>query len=83
MGILQHGPGKVLGDAVPGCCCLPPQGRLRFWGRECMIMLNPLTGQMALSVQACVVKVGLNLLYAGCQNTTLCQCSQTFLLHRT
>lgn len=48
-----------------------------------MIMLNPLTGQMALSVQACVVKVGLNLLYAGCQNTTLCQCSQTFLLHRT
>lgn len=49
-----------------------------------MVVLNPLTGQVAdLSVQACVVKVGLNLLYAGCQNTTLCQCSQTFLLHRT
>lgn len=32
MGILQHGQGKVLEDSASGCCWLPLQGGLRFWG---------------------------------------------------
>lgn len=86
MDILQHGQGKVLGDfrrLSTWMLLSSTSGRSEVLGEGVYGHVESPYWADGVSVQACVVKVGLNLLYAGCQNTTLCQCSQTFLLHRT